>query len=126
MRFDAAVTWAGEPYEVEVLSTPGGATQLDFKDGPTFSVSPGSRWAEMSPDSFTALSDTMETYARGHDFFLGLLYPETRLRDLHLAGTVQFEGQHAFLITGSDALGGVVSLYYAQSWAICWTQSSVW
>jgi hypothetical protein len=57
----------------------------------------------------------METYARGHDFFLGMLYPETRLSDLHFAGTVQFEGSEAFLVTGADAVGGVVSLYYARA-----------
>lgn len=115
MRFGARVTWAGPEYGVEVLSTPGGATQLAFADGPTLSVSPRSRWTEVRPDSFTALSDTMETYARGHDFFLGMLYPETRLRDLHLAGTARFEGADAILVTGTDAVGGVVSLYYARA-----------
>jgi hypothetical protein len=111
----ARVEWAGPPYEVEVASARSGAAKLTFVDGASMGLGLRDRWASVQPDSFVALSDTMETFLRGHDFVFNLVEPGPRFGPLRFAGTTRFAGQAAFMIAGRDVLGGAVRLYYSRA-----------
>ena len=113
VRFEASVAWEGPPYEVEVVSSGDGRMRLRFVDGAAFGIGAESRWSRLEPDVVGPLSDTLETFARGHDFFLTLLHPAPRLASVHWAGVTRFADQRALMLTGRDAMDGVVRLYYS-------------
>ena len=110
----ATVEWAGPPYDVEVSSTRSGTARLHFVDGATMAIGETARWAELERGTPVVLSDTLETFLRGHDYFLNLIEPGTRFRSLSVAGDARFGGAEAVMVTGVDALGSVVKLYYAR------------
>jgi hypothetical protein len=63
----------------------------------------------------TPLSDTLETFLRGHDLLMNVLAPERRFGPIRFAGLEPFTGQSAIRIDGRDALGAPIQLYYAES-----------
>ena len=113
VALEANVEWDGPAYQVELVSANDGSVLLRFVDGAAFSAGPSGGWARLTPESVTPLTDTLETFVRGHDLLLTLLRPETRLADLELGAAATFYGADALLVTGVDALGETVSLYYS-------------
>ncbi|MEZ4588622.1 MAG: hypothetical protein R2909_19775 [Gemmatimonadales bacterium] len=113
--FRAAVAWAGPPYQVEILSAATGEARLAFDGGATLAITRDSGIAKLSQGPPAALSDTLETFLRGHDLFFNLVQPRGRFRGLRVAGTARFAERTALMVTGTDALGGVTRLYYDQA-----------
>lgn len=114
LRVEASVRWAGPTYQVALVSAPDGRVRLDFVGDVSLGVGADARWSKAAGAEPLALSDTMETFLRGHDFFLNLVEPGPRVGGLRVAGFSRFEGRDATLVTGTDVLGGVVRLYYGR------------
>jgi hypothetical protein len=111
----ATVAWAGPPYEVEILSAGSGAVRLAFVDGAIFGVAGDRGIAVLSPGTASALTDSLESFLRGHDVFFNLVAPGPRFGALRVAGTTEFAGHSAVVLVGTDAVGADVRLYYAMS-----------
>ncbi|MGE0552811.1 MAG: hypothetical protein AB7R55_05225 [Gemmatimonadales bacterium] len=108
----AAVAWAGPPYQIEILSAATGEVRLAFDGGATLAITRDSGIAKLIQGPPSALSDTLETFLRGHDLFFNLVQPRARYRALRVAGTARFAERPALMVTVTDALGGVARLYY--------------
>lgn len=109
----ARVSWAGPPYDVDLVSTPSGDIRLEFVGSTLLAITADSSVQSDGGGDVRPVGDTLATFVRGHDIVLTLLAPEARLRSLRVVGAARFAGNDAQQVTGLDALGGTMRLYYA-------------
>lgn len=113
-RFRANAEGPGGAYEVTVQATAEGAARLDFSQGFSGVAGAGGGWIRNGPGEATAaLTDTLETFVRGHDLMMTAFHPETRYGPFRLVGETEFDGDPAIRVDGVDALGAPIELYYA-------------
>lgn len=115
-RFRARAVGPEGGYEVAVSATREGDARLDFSLGFSGAVTGDSGWVRMgSGEDATALTDTMETFVRGHDLLMNALHPETRFGPLRLIGETTFGELAAVRLDGVDALGAPIEFYFARA-----------
>ena len=114
VRFHAEAHGPGGSFEVSLAAGSDGSARIDFHPGLSMGITQESGWMVPTAGSPpVALSDTLETFLRGHDLIMNVVYPESRYGSLRFAGVESFAGAPALRVDGRDALGGPIQLYYA-------------
>ncbi|MDH3734437.1 MAG: hypothetical protein OEU54_12935 [Gemmatimonadota bacterium] len=115
-RFRAAATGPEGGYEVTVHANAEGDVRLDFSLGFSGSATSDDGWVRFGPgEPIASLTDTLETFVRGHDLLMNALHPETRYGPLRLIGERTFVEVEAFRLDGVDALGAPIEFYYSRA-----------
>ncbi len=117
VRFEAEASGPGGPdYQVSVRSTVAGNVRLDFSMGFSAAMTPDHGWVRLDPAAPPeTMTDTLESFVRGHDLILNVLNPDRRFGPLRFAGEQTFGEVPAIRIDGADALGSPIEFYYAKS-----------
>lgn len=117
IRARAEVTVTGSDpgeYGVRVVSATDGRARLEFSFGMTGVLGGGrdlvSASAEAAP---TDVSPAMRSFVQGHEVHWNVLQPDTRFGPLRFTGLSRFAGRPALRLTGTDAAGGAIDLFYA-------------
>lgn len=114
-RFRAAATGPDGPYEVTVRSSAEGAVRLEFTLGFAAGIRADDAWVRLgSGEAVQAMTDTLETFVRGHDLLMNALHPESRYGSLRHVGEESFGSVPAIRLDGTDALGAPVAFYYSR------------
>jgi len=112
VRFDADASGPGGAYRVTVQSGAEGGARVDFSTGFSAAIDRDAGWVRTEAEP-TAMSDTLETFVRGHELVMNALRPESRYGELRFAGEEKFGDVPAIRLDGVDALGAPIQFYYS-------------
>ncbi len=103
-------------YSVTVVSATSRRARLEFSSGVTGVVDGERGWMRASGDGgVTAATAATRAFVRGHEVHWNLLFPDTRFAPLSFSGATRFAGQGALRLTGADAAGGAVDVFFAET-----------
>jgi len=116
-RADVTVT-GSDPgsYGVNVVSATEGRVRLEFSFGMTGVLGGGRDLVRGTAGAEpTVASPAMRSFVQGHEVHWNILRPDTRFAPLRFTGLTRFAGRPALRLTGTDAAGGAIDLFYAVS-----------
>jgi hypothetical protein len=115
-RFRADASGPGGEFGVMVLSGADGEARIEFSPDPGLSagITRERGWVRADEDDgLQALSDTLESFVRGHELLMIALHPDRRYGPLRYAGEQRFGDVPAIRLDGIDRLGGPIQPYYS-------------
>ena len=116
IRARADVSGPRDRFTVTVISAGEGRVRIEFSPGMTAALGGDRDWIRGSADSAASEpTPAMRAFVHGHEVHWNLLRPQTRYGPLRFTGATRFAGRPALRLTGTDAAGGAIDLFYAET-----------